>query len=293
VVSIILPTYNRAHLVAESIESVLQQTYADFELLIIDDGSEDNTDEVVANIKDDRIRYIKKPRIGHTSILKNFALSIAKGDLIAFNDSDDLWKKEKLEKQVQLMSENKSVGFSISDVTTFRGEQILIPHSYKKQNTIECSNIFNAMKNGRMLVYNPTLTIRKECFNKTGGFNESMFSGDYHFNMRLSYYFDACVIYDTLVLRRAHDSNMSELMPFENYAEYIETYEYLYHNKMIDFTDICKAKSNAFFKIGNIYSLKGKKKEAFTNYIASIKYGIPVPLYFFHLWRSLKLAKHK
>src|SRR6478752_2200090 len=125
-VSIILPTYNREQLVAESIHSVLQQTYGDFELLIIDDGSEDNTYEIVAAIKDERICYFKKPHTGHTSILKNFALSIAKGDLIAFNDSDDLWKKEKLAMQVELLNENKAAGFSISDVTTFKDKTILI-----------------------------------------------------------------------------------------------------------------------------------------------------------------------
>jgi hypothetical protein len=119
-----------------------------------------------------------------------------------------------------------------------------------------------------------------------------MFSGDYHFNMRLAYYYDAAVIYETLVLRRSHDSNMSEQMPFENYAEYIETYEYLYRNKVIGLSDLCKAKSNAFFKIGKIYSLDGKKRQAFRNYLNSLKYGIPVPLHFLRLWRSVRSVKH-
>ena len=291
--SIILPTYNRAHLVAESIHSVLQQTYTDFELLIIDDGSEDDTDEIIAAIEDERIRYFKKQHTGHTSILKNFALSISKGDIIAFIDSDDLWKKEKLAMQVELLNENKTVGFSISDVTTFKDKTILIDHSYKLQHTIECENIFNKLTNGQMLIYNPTVVIRKECFNNVGLFNERMFSGDYHFNMRLSYHYKAAVIYETLVLRRVHDSNMSEAMPFENYSEYIETYEYLYHNKMIGITDLCKAKSNAFFKMGVIHSRNGNKKTAASNFLNSFKYGIPVPLHFFRLWRSLKPFLHK
>lgn len=292
-VSIILPTYNRARLVAESIHSVLQQTYTDFELLIIDDGSEDNTAEIIAAIKDERIHYFKKPHTGHTSILKNFALSVAKGDLVAFIDSDDLWKKEKLAMQVELLNENKAVGFSISDVTTFKDKTILIDHSYKPQHTIECENIFNKLAKSQMLIYNPTLVIRKECFTKVGLFNESMLSGDYHFNMRLSNHYNAAVIYETLVLRRVHDSNMSEAMPFENYSEYIETYEYLYHNKMIGITDLCKAKSNAFFKMGVIHSKNGNKKQAVGNYLNSLKYGIPVPLHFLRLWRTLKPLLHK
>jgi glycosyltransferase involved in cell wall biosynthesis len=293
VVSIIIPTYNRAHLIEASIQSVLQQTYSNFELLIIDDGSEDDTHTIIASIKDDRIKYFKKEHIGHTSVLKNFALNVAKGDLIGFNDSDDIWKQDKLMQQVEIMNANPSVGFCISDVTTFRDDAILIAHSYQLQNVVEYENIFDRLKNGKMLVYNPTLLIRKECFDKVGLFDEQMFSGDYQFNMRLSYYYKAAIIYDTLVLRRAHDSNMSEQMPFENYAEYIETYQYLYKHKMINLFDVCKAKSNAFLKIGKIYSLKGNKQKAMRNYINSIKYGIPVPLHFFRLWRSLMLAKRK
>ena len=292
-VSIILPTYNRAHLIAESIRSVLEQTYSDFELLVVDDGSDDNTDTIVSAFKDERIRYFNKEHTGHTSILKNFALGVAKGDLIGFIDSDDLWKKEKLGKQVEVLNGNKTVGFSISDVTTFRDSIILIDHSYQLQNTIEYTNIFERLVKNRMLVYNPTLVIRKECFNRVGLFNEQMFSGDYHFNMRLSYYYDAAVIYETLVLRRAHDSNMSELLPFENYAEYIETYEYLRRNKMIDFTDVYKAKTNAYLKMGNIYSAQGAKRQAFNNYFRSFKYGIRVPLDFLRLWRTLRPAKRK
>ncbi len=292
-VSIIIPTYNRANLIAESIHSVLQQTYTDFELLIIDDGSDDNTEEIITSLKDDRIKYFKKPHSGHTSILKNFALSIAKGELIGFNDSDDVWKKDKLLQQVELMHANSSAGFCMSDVTTFRNDIVLIPRSYQLQNTIVCENIFTKLKNGKMLVYNPTLLIRRECFDKVGLFNEKMLSGDYQFNMRLSYFYKAAIIYDTLVLRRAHDSNMSELMPFENYAEYIETYDYLYQHKMVSLFDVCKAKSNAFLKIGKIYSSRGNKRKAISNYFKSLKYGIPVPLHFFRLWRSLILVKHK
>jgi len=81
-------------------------------------------------------------------------------------------------------------------------------------------------------------------------------------------------------------------MRFENYAEYIETYEYLYNNKMIGLTGLCKAKSNAFFKMGNIHSVRGDKNQALKNYLASLKYGIPVPLHFLRLWRNLKPVQH-
>ena len=292
-VSIILPTYNRAHLIINAITSVLQQTYTYFELLIIDDGSADNTEQVISSINDNRIRYYKFSHEGRIGKLKNFAVQQSKGEFIAFIDSDDLWVRNKLEKQIQLFIKSPLIGFCITDVTTMRNGEILIDHSYKLQKAIEYKNIFEDLNNGRMLVYNPTLILRKECFNKTGYFNEQMMCGGHDFVMRLSYYFDAGIIYENLVLRRVHDSNISEIFHFENYNEYIETYNYLYKHKMINLFQICKAKSNAFLKMGKIYSSNGNKRKAISNYISSLKYGLPVPLHFLRLWHSLMLVKHK
>src|SRR5687767_299237 len=102
-VSVILTTYNRAQLVMESIHSVLNQTYTNLELIIADDGSDDNTEELIQALPDPRIRYFKLPHTGRTAISKNFAIRQSKGTLIAFNDSDDTWVDHKLEKQVQLL----------------------------------------------------------------------------------------------------------------------------------------------------------------------------------------------
>lgn len=290
-VSIILPTYNRAHLIKESINSVLQQTYPDFELLIIDDGSDDNTAEVISAISDNRVRYFKIAHEGHIGKLKNFAIQHSAGDFIAFIDSDDLWKSNKLEKQMQLFAQHPYIGFSVTDVTTFSRDKVLIDHSYKLTNTVECINIFERLINNQFLVYNPTLIMRKECFLEVGHFNEEMMCGGHHFVMRLAYFFDAGIIYDTLVLRRVHDSNISEQLHAENYNEYIDTFEYLYKHKMLKRMHLLKAKTNAYFKLGKIHDLKGEKKQALLNYFKSIKYGIPVPLHFLRLWRNVKSVK--
>lgn len=97
-ISVVIPTYNRAHVIKRSIESVLNQSYTDFELLIVDDGSVDNTEEVVKRIKDKRIRYIKKENGGAGSA-RNFGVKCAKGEYVVFQDSDDVWRKNKLEVQ--------------------------------------------------------------------------------------------------------------------------------------------------------------------------------------------------
>ena len=105
-VSIIMPSYNTAPYIKETITSVLDQTYTNWELIIVDDCSTDNTDEVLATINDDRIRFFKNEKNSGAAISRNRALREAKGQWIAYLDSDDLWMPEKLEKQIGFMEKN-------------------------------------------------------------------------------------------------------------------------------------------------------------------------------------------
>ena len=106
-VSIIMPSYNTASFIAESIQSVLAQSHKDWELIIVDDCSPDNTDQIVKPfLADDRIKYLKNEKNSGAAVSRNSALREAKGKWIAFLDSDDLWMPEKLKKQVSFMEEN-------------------------------------------------------------------------------------------------------------------------------------------------------------------------------------------
>lgn len=107
-VSIITPTYNCAHFIAETINSVLAQTYSDWEMIIVDDCSSDNTKEIVEQYlkDDDRVQYYCLPKNSGAAEARNEALRRAKGKWIAFLDSDDLWTPDKLEKQIQFMESN-------------------------------------------------------------------------------------------------------------------------------------------------------------------------------------------
>lgn len=105
-VSIIMPSYNTALFIEKSIQSVLKQTYKNWELIIVDDCSTDNTDDILATITDSRIRYFKNEKNCGAAVSRNKALREAKGQWIAFLDSDDLWKDDKLEKQIAFMEKN-------------------------------------------------------------------------------------------------------------------------------------------------------------------------------------------
>lgn len=106
-VSIIMPSYNTTKYIANTIESVLNQTYTKWELIIVDDCSSDDTDFVVKGyLSDSRIRYFKNPKNSGAAVSRNKALREAKGKWIAFLDSDDLWDKKKLQKQISFMEKN-------------------------------------------------------------------------------------------------------------------------------------------------------------------------------------------
>ena len=105
-VSIISPSYNCERFIGKTIDSVLAQTYENWELIIVDDCSTDNTDAVVAKYNDKRIKYLKNEKNSGAAVSRNKALREAKGRWVAFLDSDDLWLPEKLEKQIHFMESN-------------------------------------------------------------------------------------------------------------------------------------------------------------------------------------------
>lgn len=105
-VSIIMPTYNCAKFIGKTIESIIAQTYENWELIIVDDCSKDNTEEVVSKYKDNRIKYHRLENNSGEAVARTEAMKKARGSYMAFLDSDDLWKKDKLEKQLEFMNKN-------------------------------------------------------------------------------------------------------------------------------------------------------------------------------------------
>ena len=122
-VSIIMPSYNTGKYIEDSIKSVLDQTYKNWELIIVDDCSTDDTEKSIKKyLKDKRIKFYKNEKNSGAAISRNKALKIAKGRWIAFLDSDDLWDKHKLELQISFMEKN-NVAFSYTDYQMqFNGE---------------------------------------------------------------------------------------------------------------------------------------------------------------------------
>jgi glycosyltransferase involved in cell wall biosynthesis len=126
-VSIIMPAYNASATIAESIRSVLNQSYANWELIIVDDGSRDNTVYIANNFaeKEKRIVLLKLSRNGGLSNARNEGWRIARGEFIAFLDSDDLWHEDKLEKQIRFHQQNPNIGISHTDFKSFKDGKVI------------------------------------------------------------------------------------------------------------------------------------------------------------------------
>ena len=118
-VSVIVLTYNRAHMVTETIDSILNQTFKDFELIVVDNESVDNTEEIVKSYIDERIRYFKHQNNGLIAVNRNYGIDKARGEYIAFCDDDDLWMPEKLERQMLEFEKDSQIGLVCTNGKNF------------------------------------------------------------------------------------------------------------------------------------------------------------------------------
>jgi len=208
-ISIIMPTYNRAAFIGETIASVVNQTYQNWELIIVDDGSDDNTEEIISTIKDRRIQFYKAGRIAINGKIKNIGLEKANGQLIAFIDSDDLWAETKLEKQVAALEEYPEAGFSLTGGFNFRKVTQPIDFFYKQREGLRYGDVFISIFKSEVSTTTPSLIFRKECLNRTGGFDETRPFSDIDFILKLARHFKAVILYEALLFRRLHEANDS------------------------------------------------------------------------------------
>ena len=172
-ISVVIPTYNRAYCIENAIQSVLSQTYSNIEVIVIDDASDDATTQVVEKITDSRVRYYLREENHGAAVARNLGVYYARGSYIAFHDSDDLWLPDKLEKQMQLYEKNLGYGLVYGRYTMKLDSrnEIMVPDRGEPDDL--SGNIFASL-----LVKNtigaPTILMRKEVFEKVGGFDEDM-----------------------------------------------------------------------------------------------------------------------
>lgn len=181
-VSVLMPAYNSEKYIGESIESVLNQTYQNIELIIVNDGSNDNTEAVVKKYqaKDSRIKYQWQMN-GRQGKARNTALKLATGDLIALLDSDDLWDKDKTERQLRTMTEQRTDFIFSNARLLYSGPETRAKYDKALENLsggmaigrFEGKQMFELLSESNRIV-TTTAMFRRECIEKAGGFEEDV-----------------------------------------------------------------------------------------------------------------------
>lgn len=189
-ISIVVPAYNSEKYIGETIDSVLSQTYGNFELLIVDDESNDKTPEIIKLYinKDSRIKYFKILHSGRPSVPLNKGIDFSHGEFIAFLDNDDLWDKHKLKEQIEYFNKNPdlvfvySMSITFGDVSFFSPYYEVLPLNFKAARTYD-----ELLKNGNSITAS-TVLVKKEKIIEAGKFDEDpkLITHDYDMWLRLS-----------------------------------------------------------------------------------------------------------
>ncbi len=170
-VSVIMPAYNAETTIAESIQSVIDQTYQNWELIIVDDGSTDETSQIAESYKEKRIRLIKKANSG-VADTRNLAIQWSSGSLVAFLDSDDLWMSDKLEKQVEFFISNNNIfGLVHTGYIEFDKIREFNPKPFKHVSKRDISGNVTSQLMIHDFVATLTVMVRKEVFDEVGLFD--------------------------------------------------------------------------------------------------------------------------
>lgn len=206
IVSVIIPTFNRAASVKEAIESVLGQTFQDFEVIVVDDGSTDNTKELLSVEYGDKIVYIFQSNKG-VSAARNTGIRAATGKYIAFLDSDDLWLPDKLAKQIELfemLSDNVGL-VHCSVYNEVQGQRTT--NWARLRGDVLKERLLN---DERAMLWIPAAVIRRECFERIGLFDESLRrSEDKDLCLRLTRHYHIDFIEEPLVVLRRVDKSLT------------------------------------------------------------------------------------
>ena len=232
-VSVIIPSYNREKTIERAVMSVLNQTYKDLELIVVDDCSKDNTVEVLKSIKDDRFKIIELEKNSGACVARNVGVENAQGDYIAFQDSDDEWLLDKLEKQMAIFEKEK-VDLVFCAFNRFGlGEDLTYPEL--PEGIVERKTLLEDSR-----ISTQTLIGKKECFENVKFDPEMPRLQDYDITIRLSKKYSIYFVNKPLVNMYVQNDSISknndklikaESMILSKYKDDVEKYEdFKYHN---------------------------------------------------------------
>ncbi len=268
-ISIIIPAYNSEKFIKRTIQSVLNQTYKNFELIIVDDGSTDNTKEIVREFqkKDPKIKYIWEKNSGAPARPKNRGIKRSKGEYIAFLDHDDEWMPEKLEKQLNLFEKEKNLklGFISSNGLVFNEkENKTYEHKITKR-----GEVFQDLLANNFILSSSSVLAKKEVFKNVGFFDENLkFSDDWEMWIKIAQKYEFDFFDEALFKYYWHGENVMNKLKGE---EKLKEHKYILEKYKDFYQKYPRAYSVRLRNIGSIYLLNNNLKEARRYFVKAVK----------------------
>ncbi|MEE0947712.1 MAG: glycosyltransferase family 2 protein [Bacteroidales bacterium] len=179
-ISVVIPLYNKRNCIRETLNSVFNQSYTDFEVLVVDDGSTDESLEVVKEFKDERLRIIEKSNTG-VSATRNVGIAAASNDWIAFLDADDVWTSFHLETLVKLHERFPEAEVLCSNYEKFSSNESYIDKLESLNQKMTCfivKDYYERLLSGRHVIASSTALVKKDCLEKVGGFDQRLIKGE-------------------------------------------------------------------------------------------------------------------
>lgn len=270
-ISVGLPVYNGSQWLDECIRSILNQSYKDFELVIVDDGSIDDSKKIVEHyLKDNRVRYIYQENKGFTGAT-NRCIRESKGNYIAFISQDDIWLSNKLELQIQKIEDE---GFDLvhSDVYHIDSNgEVICRRNPKIPRTKDRKEVLKSLFLNNYICHQSVL-VKRECFDKLGLFDEQLeLFSDYDMWLRIAGEFDIGYLDTPLVKKRIHEGQASVIKSSRGFEDLLLIIEkactrYPYLQRFVH-----KRKAHLYHKLSVDFLRKDRVKEARKNIIRAIK----------------------
>ncbi len=249
-VSVILPTYNRSQYLEDAIKSVLAQSYTDFELVVVDDGSSDNTEEIIKSFADERIIYIRHQDNKGAAAARNTGIRYAKGEYIAFIDDDDVWLPAKLERLIDKIShlpEKVGVIYAWEEVRSRKDDSLMWMVTPKMKGNLKGEFLY-----GQKIGGIPFL-IRKECFDKVGLFDESLMAAqDWDMLKRIADYYEFDFVPEVLTIVYRHKEQIST-----NLKNLIKGRERMIEKYKDEFLKYPHVLATHYKRLGKLYFING------------------------------------
>lgn len=277
-VSVVIPTYNRAHLIREALDSVFFQTYGNYEVILVDDGSEDGTDKIISCEYAGRLNYISQENRG-ISGARNRGIEEAKGKYIAFLDSDDKWLPRKLELQAAYMEAHPETGLLATKLLRYgldvEREREICPPSFPAG--------FQELLTGKNFVPTTTVMLRRDILEKSGVFDPALpVAEDWDLWLRIARIAPIAMLDEVLAEHRdhGHKTTTNLVKVYEGYWKFHTKMHGLYEKELPDPSAYLKRAVSFEYLLGTTLIKQGKFRAGVRRVASALLKNAAIGTYF-------------